>query len=577
MEMKIFRFLVTVFFVLYSYNVLGAELGISVDKNRVMEGDVVYLTISYTGDSNKTPDISKLQADFDVVSNSSSSSYSFVNGASSKLKKWTIGLIPKKRGIIKIKPVELDGLISNYQQIEVVELSDTVDIEDNSSIDGYLKISTTVDEKNPILQQQITLWVNIYDSFGINDGTINISEEDKDNWIISPLMQNPIVSQKIIDGKYFNIISLGYALFPLKSGRLKLPQFVFDGYIVKNNEFNFPTFDDDFFGFNVNFNNVFGTKIPVKAKTKEEYINIKPIPDEMNKKEWIVAKNLKIKSSLLDEAKIKVGDAFSRKIEITAYGLPKTLFPVLSFGDIDGLKQYPEKPEIIEEIIDNEVVTKAIFNITYIPNKSGEINIPKIEIDWYCTETNMMKKSFSNSHNIEVYPDANLVKKQEKQKAEKVVPLNNNNNIEKNTKNSENINVIEKKEVITNVFFLALIILLLILIMLFMKKSSPDKKRNYKSLVVKAIEQHDLRLAKQYILEWAKEKFDNPNIQNFKTISDIIKDVEFSEQLNSLNKALYSCNDVLFESKKFIEIFLKVDKMKLRKNKNIEILPNLYD
>ena len=109
------------------------------------------------------------------------------------------------------------------------------------------------------------------------------------------------------------------------------------------------------------------------------------------------------------------------------------------------------------------------------------------------------------------------------------------------------------------------------------KNNSPKNKVNYKAQVVKAIEKHDLGLAKLCILNWAKDKFNNNRIQNFRDISDVVCSEEFSEQLNKLNKAIYSSEDILFESKKFIEIFLKTDKMEIRKDKKTEILPNLYD
>ena len=39
------------------------------------------------------------------------------------------------------------------------------------------------------------------------------------------------------------------------------------------------------------------------------------------------------------------------------------LFPEIKFDDIDGLKQYPDKPEYIEEVVNNNIVTKSILVI----------------------------------------------------------------------------------------------------------------------------------------------------------------------------------------------------------------------
>lgn len=573
--MKVFRFFILALFVLFSGSVFAAEVEISVDRNKVTEGDTVYLTITYTGKASKNPDLTSLQKDFDIVSTSTSSSYSNIYGVSNNLKIWKIGIVPNKIGVIRIAPIEIDGVISNSQQIEVEEITDVV--KKNNYSDKLLKIETKVDLDEPYVQQQITLWVNIYDSVGIADGTISVADEDKEAWIIKPLMDKPSATQHLADGNLFNVISLNYALYPLKSGKLKLPQFVFNGYFVSNNGFKLPTFEDDFFNFNVTFNDVFGTKVPLKVRTKAEYINVKPVLSGGLKKDWIAVKDLTLKSELSDFTKIRTGDAFSRKIEITATGLPKVLFPELKFEDIDGLKQYPDKPEYIEEIVNNNIVTKAIFNTTFIPTKSGEINIPKVDISWFNTEKNDIQTSYSNSHNINVYPNDSLKKQQEQQVAQKATETieQNFNKTNKEEKNLTQLNKYLSREVF--VVLGAFLLVLLLIFILFRKNNSSKKTINYKSQVVKAIEKHDLGLAKQYILSWAKDKFNNNTIQNFRDISDIIDNEEFSEQLNKLNKAIYSSEDILFESKKFIEIFLKTDKIEIRKDKKTEILPNLYD
>ncbi len=570
--MKIFRFFILTLFVLFSGSVFAAEVSISVDRKKVKDGDTVYLTITYTGNSSKSPDLTSLQQDFNIVSSSTSSSYTYINGIDRKLTKWTIGIVPNKKGVIRIAPIEVDGIVSNSQQIEVEDTTDMVYFGNN-----LVKIEAKIDAEEVFIQQQLNLWINIYDSVGINDGSINLTDEDKEAWVIKPLMDKPAVTEHFANGKHFNIISLNYALYPLKSGKLKLPQFIFNGHFITSGGFKLPTFDDDFFNLNATFNSVFGAKNHIKTKTKAAYINVKPVLSGTLKKDWIAVKDLKLKSELSDFSKIRTGDAFSRKIEITATGLPKVLFPEIKFDDIDGLKQYPDKPEYIEEVVNNNIVTKAIFNTTYIPTKSGEINIPKVDISWFNTEKNDIQTSYSNSHNIDVYPNDNLKKQQEQQVAQKATEIVEQN-IDKTNKEEEDIE--QPNKYLSKEVFIVLGVFLLVLLLvfiLFRKKDFSKKSINYKAQVVKAIEQHDLGLAKQCILSWAKDKFNDNTIQNFRDISDIVCNEEFNEQLNKLNKAIYSSEDILFDSKKFIEIFLKTDKIEIRKDKKIEILPNLYD
>ena len=100
------------FFVLlfFSSVALGDTLDVSLNKKIVTEGDTILLTIEYKGEKNEEPDLSSLQDDFQIVSNSKSSQINYINGVISSSKKWTIGLRPLKKGKITIKPIKLSGL-----------------------------------------------------------------------------------------------------------------------------------------------------------------------------------------------------------------------------------------------------------------------------------------------------------------------------------------------------------------------------------------------------------------------------------------------------------------------------------
>ena len=94
---NIFCFLIAF---LFSTNLFADTLDISVDKNILSEGDVLYLTIEYNGSSGEKPEFGHVLDDFQLVQNSSSSQYSIINGDVSHVKKWTLGLAPKKKGVL---------------------------------------------------------------------------------------------------------------------------------------------------------------------------------------------------------------------------------------------------------------------------------------------------------------------------------------------------------------------------------------------------------------------------------------------------------------------------------------------
>lgn len=564
--MKICNLLLAFFICFATFSSYAAEVTLSVDKKVITDGDTVRLTISYNGDSSQKPDISALQQDFQIVSRSSSSAVNFINGRITQSKQWTLGLKPKKTGKITIKPLSIDGISSNYAEVEVKELSNVAYVPDSKeNINSpYFQIEQSVYPTSPYVQQQMIILVTVYDSIGLQNGMMNISEGTLNDWSIVSLSDKPFVKQDIINGKKMNVATFAFAAFPQKSGELVTPSISFEGYYVKNNDIDLEEFED-FFALGFGFKNVLGQKVPVRMKTKSEKVMVKPIPDTYTGKYWLPLTDLKAEASLSGNDTFKVGDAISRKLKITAIGTTKNMIPQLKFPETAVFKQYPENPEITEQVIDGNIVTTATFNIVYIPTDAGRQSLPSLELDWFNVKTGQIEKTTIPAEDI--FIEGNIVSKEildtptepstQKQIKEDILP-------ETNTKE------VLKKSFNPKYFYLLLLVPFFFL--LFRKPKNP-----YKTLVIDSLKKHDYKATRTYLIDWAKLKFAQSDIRNLNMIAEIVQDNDFSEQLALLNKFMYSPNDEVFNSAKFIEIFKKIDKLKLKTRKNHNILPNLYD
>ena len=239
--MKICKFILTLVFVLFSFGAHCDQLNLSVDKDVLISGEPFYLTISYDGNSNSNPNLDPLKKDFQIISNSVSRSVNIINGNMSQTKQWRIGLIPLKEGKIKISPLKLDNLTSNYIDIDVKETTDVAYIDDSkhNSNAPFLQVKQISDTKEPYIQQQVTFLVTLYDSIGLRINNITVSKESSNNWSIVPVLETPIVDKDVVNGKKVNVIHYAFAGFPQKSGKIEEPRFIIDGYYLKNNEFSF--------------------------------------------------------------------------------------------------------------------------------------------------------------------------------------------------------------------------------------------------------------------------------------------------------------------------------------------------
>ncbi len=573
--MKIYRILLALFFTIISFNALGYELNISTDKNVLISGEPLYLTISYDGNSDHNPDLEALKNDFQIVSNSVSRSINIVNGNVSQLKQWRIGLIPLKEGKIKIHPIKLDNLISNHLDIEVKETTDTAYIDDSkhNSNAPFLQIKQTSDTNNPYIQQQVTFLVTLYDSIGIRIKNININKESQSDWLVVPLLETPILDKDVINGKHVNVIHYAFAGFPQRSGKIKDPRFIIDGYYLKNNELTLPSFNDEFDLFG--FNNVFNQQVPVKMQTNEAFSNVKPIPSDYKGDHWLPVSNLTLNSELKNINNLQQGDAFNQTLTIVASGLHETIFPQIKFTPIDNVKIYPEKPMLSSKVSKGLIETTATINSVYIPNKNGEIIIPSIEIDWFNINTNKMEKSITPEKIIIVNSNPNIMPQPKKH--EEISKINStaidlsNKDAEKNLTNTNLKNITNFDRYI----YYAIAILALILTILFYRKIK--YKNKYKNNVIKAIKRHDYKKAREELIVWAKFKFNNSSIKNITDVSKSVNDEDFSKQLSILNKIIYSDTKELFNNTNFIDLFKKIDKIKYSKRINSNPIPQLYN
>ena len=586
--MKIRLFFYSLVFCLLASFTQAKELNLSIDKNVIVEGDSLVLTITYDGNSNDTPDLSSIKQNFNIISNSSSQQFNFINGNASHIKKWSFELVPLKTGKIYIAPIKMDNLYSNDAEIEVKEMSNVAYVPDSrqNSNSPYFQIEQEFDVTNPYVQQQVTFFVHIYDSIGLQNGAPTISNEAQKNWIIVPLTNKPIVRQETINHKHMNVETYAFAAFPQKSGNIAVPQVSFEGFYVKTASFGFPNFEDDINIFGVDFHNVFGQRVPVRMKTKEKTINVLPVPADSLSASWLPLNNLELSSKWAENSKFKTGEAISRTVTLKATGMTQSMLPQISFPEIIDFKQYPEQPIITEEIVNGKIVTTASYNNVYIPKKSGKLTIPQLKMQWFNVDTKKLQTAILPAENIDIIPC------EEELLSNKENPLKKEQNlIEKDTENKKSSesqknltqDIVSFKTSLENLgisqkailpFSMLIGVIVLFLFISFLQR----KKHLLRNNIIKAIKKHDYKKAKECLLVWATYKFGQNHIQNFSDVIKYAQNVDFSYQLSLLNKILYSNSEDYFDGIKFIEVLKKVDKIKCKENKKINnALPNLYD
>lgn len=568
---KLLLFLTLALFV--SFQAIAANLTAKVNRNPVPFGETFILTVEYDGDpQNRQPDFSPLSKDFSVYSVDRVNKSYFTNGKSGQIYQWNLAMLANKEGKVIIPALGLGNDTSKPIDLLVGKQGSS-----SQNITPNFSISRSINNSKPLVQQQINYNLTIKTTKALQGNEPQFLDNGKNDWIIRNLGQ-PKISSKLENGVEVKTIDFTYALFPQKSGELRIPEVRFEGFYVDENKQGrdqmqglFGNFGSIGFG---GFDSMLIQQTPVILTAKPISINVGKIPAENNGNWWLPAKKLAIVSDWQKKLpEFRVGEAVNREIYLQAVGVVDSQMPKLNFAEIDGIKQYPEKPSYQGEVKGDNIIALLKQVNVYIPEKAGNMTIPPVVVNWYNVVSNKMEKAELPALEINVAAGALSTPKKE------AVPSiqARAENVEVLAEDTAELLIASSPKNIYIYIFLAFIGGIMVSYLLLKPKKVKIKAVEEKELSLsQALKSNDLKLIRDSVLVWAKKQYGSQNIANLNDVAAQVKNSEFAEQLNALNQALYSPDQHLFDINHFYRLFSMVEKkQKKQKNQN-PLLPDLY-
>ena len=359
----------------------------SLDRSITSWGESVLLQIRVDGSADKDPDLSVLKNDFDILNQSQSSNYSLINGHMSRSKSWTINLMPKRKGNLVIPAISLGNVSTQPLHLQVLaEQSSQSGLAEPKDI--YLEVSAN--SQDVYVQAELLLTVKLFRA--VNLVQAQLTEIDVPHAIIKKMGDDKNY-ETVRDQRRFIVTERRYAVFPEQSGVLHVPALQFTGQVVSQRSM---------------FNQA-GRTLRITSKPLD--IMIKPTPKVWSKNQpWLPAKSVTIREILTEdaEAHLKVGEPFTRTIEIRAEGLTaEQLPPIFTHSSLAGFKLYPDKPELSTELGEHGLVGIRREKVAMIPTQAGDVSLPAIAIAWWNTATQTVHKSEVLQRMITVLPADN--------------------------------------------------------------------------------------------------------------------------------------------------------------------------
>ena len=264
----------------------------------------------------------------------------------------------RRAGDLVIPPIIVGTEQSNPLHIVVAPQSNALPGE------ADIFVSTTVDYAESYVQAQILYTVKVYRSVATRQPRLIEPSFDGVEVLIE-LAGEERSYESILNGKSYRVVERVYALFPQESGELTIAPAHFEARVLRGGR-------------------ITGRKV-FESEALTVVVNpIPPPPAEFPNAEWLPAKSLELSEVWSREPdRLPAGEPITRHITITASGQLATQIPVIDPFVADGVKIYPDKPEL--RVTAEPEGIKAVRNDQYamIGIHAGVIELPELKLPWW--------------------------------------------------------------------------------------------------------------------------------------------------------------------------------------------------
>lgn len=350
-----------------------------VDRQRIGPQETVTLTLRQQGRNvSETPDFSALRNHFDVLNNQRSHQMRIVNGEMTSTTEWNLTLSPKRSGKLIIPAFELGDATSEPIEITVSEQSQSPE---GGNRDIF--IETELDKEQLHVQEQLRLTVRLYSRVNLEGAEIQPLELD--NVVVKALDENNYITR--IDGRQHIVLETTLALFPQRSGTLEIPPLVYDLAVSSGQR-----------GF-------WGGSQRRRARSEPLSIEVDPKPEQYDGRTWLPAGKIELRESWSrDPEQLRQGEPVTRRLIIEAEGLTAAQLPELTAESHPEVTRYPDQPRTEEQVDAEGVRSTSTLTVALVPNRSGELTLPPVELTWWDSEADRMRTAELPKRTLEVAP-----------------------------------------------------------------------------------------------------------------------------------------------------------------------------
>jgi hypothetical protein len=366
----------------------AAAVVAAVDRSDVELNESFTLKVTVDTAIDTEPDAAGLEDDFYVLSRSELSNTMIVNGQISRSRTWSYVLMAKEAGELVIPPVSVANEQSNPLTIRVAPQSAA------SPGESDIFVATEVDYTDSYVQAQVLYRVKVYRSVATRQPRLfepDLSGVD----VLVEIAGEERNYEALINGKNYNVVERVYALFPQASGEISIAPARFEARVLREGR-------------------ITGRKV---FQSEPVSINVRPIPPpppDHPDAAWFPARMVELSEEWSREPEsLPAGEPITRHVTVTALGQLSTQIPVIEAVEPDGVKIYPDKPDLRVAAVPDGVLASRKDQYAMIGVEAGMVNLPELTLPWWDIEAGEWQVATLPPRSIEILPSADALPAQE--------------------------------------------------------------------------------------------------------------------------------------------------------------------
>jgi hypothetical protein len=365
----------------------SASVVAEIDRSDVELNESFTLDVTVDTAIDLEPNVSALEENFHIVSRSELRNTTIINGRINRNRTWTYVLMAKQAGQFVIPPI----VVGNERSEPLLVVISPVKAVLPGESDVY--VVSEADYRDTYVQAQVLYRVKVYRAVATRQP--RLSEPDISGVdVLVELAADERSYDSIIDGKSYNVVERVYALFPQASGELSIAPAIFEARVLRDGR-------------------ITGRKIFRSEPISIEVRPIPPPPAGYPNAAWFPARSVALAEEWSREpTELAAGEPVTRRITVTAVGQLSTQIPAIEPVEPDGVKIYPDKPELRVTPVTAGIEAMRRDQYAMIAVDPGNVQLPAVDLPWWDIEAaewrvaRLPAKSLSIAPSADALPDA---------------------------------------------------------------------------------------------------------------------------------------------------------------------------